>query len=96
MCISDADLLRVLWQAKTSEAGEDEVLSFPLLPKRSRGKLGIRVALRGKKLFVHVVKGENLPNADPHSLSDPYCDVSNLVMLHSISDRSGFFLMLSV
>lgn len=77
--ICDAEILRILQQARTSEAAENQVLSFPLLAKQSRGKLGIRVAIRGKRLLVHVVKGENLPNADPHSLSDPFCEVRKLV-----------------
>lgn len=78
-CVSDAGILKILRQARTSEAPENQVLSFPLLPKQSRGKLGLRVAVRGKRLFVHVVKGENLPNADPHSLSDPFCEVSKSI-----------------
>lgn len=73
--VSDADILRILRTARNDEMDEGQPLAFALMPKQSRGKLGIRVALRGKKLFVHVVQGENLPKADPYSLSDPYCEV---------------------
>lgn len=73
--VSDADILRILRRASSDERDEDLPISFDLMPKLSRGKLGIRVALRGQKLFVHVVQAENVPKADPHSLSDPYCEV---------------------
>lgn len=75
-CISDADILRILRRARANEAQESEVFSFELFPKQRRGRLGIRIGLWGKGLFVHVVKGENIRNADPHSLSDPYCEVN--------------------
>lgn len=79
--VSDADILHILRRARAGETDENQVVPFPLLPKQSRGKLGIRVAIRGEKLFVHAVKGENLPNADPFSLSDPYCQVRLQQML---------------
>eukprot|EP00752_Nemacystus_decipiens_P010238 g9122.t1 len=73
--VNDAEILRILRQAQSGERDENHVLSFDLEAKQSRGQLGVRVALRGSKLYVHVVQAENLPKADPFSLSDPYCEV---------------------
>ena len=73
--VSDAEILRFLRQARSGEADENRTLSFDLEAKQSRGELGVRVALRGSKLYVHVMQAENLPKADPFSLSDPYCEV---------------------
>ena len=73
--ISDSDILRILRQVQSGDTDEDAVLSFNLMPKQSRGKLGIRAALRVGQLLVQVLRAENLPKADPVSLSDPYCEV---------------------
>lgn len=77
--VSDAGILRILGQARSGEADENHTLSFDLEAKQSRGQLGVRVALRGSKLYVHVMKAENLPKADPFSLSDPYCEVRQIL-----------------
>lgn len=74
--VSDADILRIFRQQQRGETDEDSVIPLKLGPRQRRGRLGIRIALRGGKLYVHVVRGEGLPNADPFSLSDPYCVVS--------------------
>lgn len=73
--ITDTDILSVLRRIRSGEADENDTVSFNLMPKRSRGKLGIRVAFRGHKLLVHVMQAENVPKADPCSLSDPFCEV---------------------
>ncbi|CAM9255732.1 unnamed protein product [Choristocarpus tenellus] len=73
--VSDADILSILRRARHDKTCEEERLSFPLGAKQSSGKLGLRVALHESKLLVHVVQGEDLPIADPFSLSDPYCKV---------------------
>ena len=73
--ISDSDILGILRQVQSGETDEDTILSFSLMPKQSRGRLGIRAALRVGQLLVQVLRAENLPKADPISLSDPYCEV---------------------
>lgn len=77
--ISDADIIRVMRQTRSGELDANHVIPFNLMPKQSRGNLGIRVALRGEKLFVHVMQAENVPKADPYSLSDPYCEVTSVM-----------------
>ncbi|CBJ32137.1 conserved unknown protein [Ectocarpus siliculosus] len=73
--LSDAEILPILRQIRSGEADENQAISFDLKPKQSRGQLGIRVALLGSKLYVHIMEAENVPKADPFSLSDPYCEV---------------------
>lgn len=74
--VSDASILHSLRRVRAGEIDENSPISVDLMPKQSRGKLGIRVGLRGRKLFVHVMQAENVPKADPYSLSDPYCEVT--------------------
>lgn len=76
--VSDAEILRILRQAKSGETNENDTISFHLKARQSRGQLGLRIALRGSKLYVHIMQAENLPKADPFSLSDPYCEVSEV------------------
>lgn len=73
--VSDAEILGILRRVASGETTENHVISFDYKPKESRGQLGVRVALRGSKLYIHVVQAENVPKADPFSLSDPYCEV---------------------
>ncbi|CAB1111735.1 unnamed protein product [Ectocarpus sp. CCAP 1310/34] len=73
--LSDAEILPILRQIRSGETDENQAISFDLRPKQSRGQLGIRVALLGSKLYVHIMEAENVPKADPFSLSDPYCEV---------------------
>ncbi|CAM9933383.1 unnamed protein product, partial [Scytosiphon promiscuus] len=73
--VSDAEILRILRRTQSGETDENDAISFDLKARQSRGRMGLRVALRGSKLYVHVMQAENLPKADPFSLSDPYCEV---------------------
>lgn len=73
--VSDAEILQILRQVQSGETEENQIRSFDLKPKQSRGQLGVRVALRGSKLYIHVMQAQNIPKADPFSLSDPYCEV---------------------
>ncbi|CAM9308484.1 unnamed protein product [Ectocarpus sp. 4 AP-2014] len=75
LSLSDAEILRILRQIRGGETDENQAISFDLKPKQSRGQLGIRVALLGSKLYVHIMEAQNVPKADPFSLSDPYCKV---------------------
>ncbi|CAN0502247.1 unnamed protein product, partial [Ectocarpus sp. 12 AP-2014] len=73
--LSDVEILPILRQIRSGDTDENQAISFDLKPKQSRGQLGIRVALLGSKLYVHIMEAENVPKADPFSLSDPYCEV---------------------
>lgn len=74
--VSDADLLRITRRSRGGDGiDENGIISINLRPRPSRGKLGIRAAIRQKKLLVHIVRTENVSKADSFSLSDPYCEV---------------------
>lgn len=90
-CISDADLLRILRRSRDGDGtNKNSAISVNLRPKLSRGKLGIRAAIRQKKLLVHIVRAENVPNVEPVGISDPYCEV---IVRENVLERVGVLIL---
>ncbi|CAM9476934.1 unnamed protein product [Chrysoparadoxa australica] len=72
--MSDFDILQLLRKAR--EAGcDDPQIDVSLRPKQIRGSVGIKFAKNGHTGYIQIVSCQDLPNADPLGLSDPYCMV---------------------
>ena len=50
------------------------VFAFNLMPRQSRGRLGIHADPRGGTISVQVLRAEHLAKADPLGLSGAYCE----------------------